>query len=112
MVEYPTDIDLNSDKDVHLNGANDLALVGGEEQLRQSVAIDVMDEIEDFIGGRVTGKTLGLLEERFLQAFNDDPQLDEVISVNIKQYDRRTDELIIEAKTVKNEDFTLEGVTA
>lgn len=112
MAEYPTDLDLNSDKDIHLDGANDLALVGGERQLRQSVAIDAMDEIQEFIGGRVTGKNVGLLEERLRQAFNDDPQLDEVVSVNVVEYDRRTDELTIEATTIENEDFTLEGLTA
>lgn len=112
MVEYPTDLDLDPDKDIHLDGANDLALVSEEDQLRQSVAIDAMDEIQDFIGGRVTGRNIGLLEERLRQAFNDDPQLDDVVSVNITQYDKRTDELTIEAKTIENEEFTLEGVTA
>jgi len=112
MVEYPTDLDLDSSKDIHLSGANDLSLVSGEDQLKQSVAIDAMDEIQEFIGGRVTGKNVGLLEERLRQAFNDDPQLDEVVSVNVVEYDRRTDALTIEATTVENEDFTLEGVTA
>jgi len=112
MVEYPTDLDLDPDKDIHLDGANDLALVSGVDQLKQSVAIDVMDEIQDFIGGRVTGRNIGLLEERLRQAFNDDPQLDEVVSVNITQYDQRTNELTIEAKTIENEEFTLSGVTA
>lgn len=111
MVEYPTDLDLDSGKDIHLSGANDLALVSGEAQLRQSVAIDAMDEIEAFIGGRVTGKNVGLLEERLRQAFNDDPQLDQVINVNVVEYDRRSEEIKIRATTVKNEDFTLEGVT-
>ena len=112
MVEYPTDLDLNSDKDVHFNGANDLAVVNGEDQLLQSVAIDAMDEIQKFIGGRVTGKNVGLLEERLRQAFNDNPQLDEVVNVSVVEYDRRTDELIIEATTIENENFTLDGVSA
>lgn len=108
MVEYPTDLDLNSDKDIHLNGANDLALTSGVAQLEQSVAIDVMDVLDDFIGGRVTGTNIGLLEERVRQALNDDPQLDEVRSVEIVEYDRRTDEVMMEVLTIKDDDFTLE----
>lgn len=112
MVDYPTDLDLDSDKDTHLDGANDLALVSGEAQLAQSVAIDVMDEIQEFIGGRVTGKNVGLLEERIRSGLNDDPQLSQVTDVNIVEYDRRTDKLTIEVRTVENNEFTLEGLTA
>jgi len=112
MVDYPTDLDLDSSKDVYLDGSNDLAVVSGEAQLRQSVAIDAMDEIQEFIGGRVTGKNVGLLEERLRRAFNDDPQLDEVVNVNVVEYDRRTNELVIEATTIENENFTIEGLTA
>ena len=107
MVEYPTDFDLNSDKDIHLDGANDIALVSGVSQLEQSVAIDVMDEIQEFIGGRVTGKNVGLLEERLRQGLNDDPQLDRVVSVNVVEYDRRDDSLSVDIVTIKNEDFTI-----
>jgi hypothetical protein len=107
-MEYPTDLDLNSDKDIHIDGSNDLATVSGIEQLEQSVAIDVMDEVQEFIGGRVTGKNLGLLEERFRQAINEDPQVVSVRTLNITEYDRRTDTISVEISTIENEDFTLE----
>lgn len=108
MVDYPTDLDLDDSKDIHLDGANDLATVSGVDQLSQSVAIDVMDEIQDFIGGRVTGKNIGLLEERIRQGLNDDPQLSEVQSVNIEEYDRRDNSITMEIVTIKNADFTIE----
>lgn len=108
MVDYPTDLDLNQDKDIHLDGSNDLAVTSGVEQLEQSVAIDVMDEIQEFIGGRVTGPNIGLLEERLRGALNDDPQLSEVRLVNVAEYDRRTDTITIEIIVVDDEDFTLE----
>lgn len=108
MVDYPTDLDLDDSKDIHLNGANDLATVSGVDQLSQSVAIDVMDEIQDFIGGRVTGKNIGLLEERIRQGLNDDPQLSEVQAVNIEEYDRRDNSITMEIVTIENKDFTIE----
>lgn len=108
MADYPTDLDLNSDKDIHIDAANDLATVSGIRQLTQSVAIDAMDEIQDFIGGRVTGKNVGLLEERLRQGLNDDPQLSEVRSVNLTEYDKQAGTITIEILTIENEDFTLE----
>lgn len=108
MVEYPTDVDLNTDKDIHLDGANDLALTSGIEQLQQSVAIDVFDELQNFIGGRLTGETLGLLEERVRQALDDDPQLSTVRSVDILEYNRGTQSVTISIEVIDDEDFTIE----
>lgn len=112
MVDYPTDLDLESDKDIHLDGANDLALVSGKAQLEQSVAIDVMDEIQAFIGGRVTGQNIGLLEEVLREALEDDPQLEDIRSINIEEYNRQTEKLTISIVTTENDEFTLNGVTA
>jgi hypothetical protein len=105
--EYPTDLDLNSEKDIHLDTTGDLTLTSGIEQLQQSVAIDVMDELDEFIGGRVTGKNIGLLEERLRQALNDDPQLSDVQNVNVEEYNRRTNTLTVTILTIENDEFTL-----
>lgn len=106
-MEYPTDLDLNGDKDVHLDGANDLATTSGIAQLEQSVGIDAMDEIQDFIGGPITGKTVKKLEQRLRQGFNEDPQLESVRSVSIDEYDRRTGTIRIDVTVVSNNDFTI-----
>lgn len=103
----PTDIALGRDKDIRIDDANDIGLVSGQAQLEQSVAIDVFDELTDFIGGKVTGRNLGLLEERIRQGLNDDPQLDEVTNVRIVEYDRGNDSIVIEASVPENDDFTL-----
>lgn len=108
MVEYPTDFDLNEDKDTHLDGANDLALTSGVEQLQQSVGIDVMDELRDIVGGRLTGQNIGKLEERISRALNEDPQLASVRSVTLETYNRDTSTVEITAHVVQNDDFTLE----
>lgn len=108
MVEYPTDLRLNEEKDIHLDAGNDLALVSGEEQLRQSIGIDVLDEISAFVGSRITGTNIGRLEERIRKGLNDDPQLAAVRNVTIEQFDRRDDTVEITAEVVGDDDFTLE----
>lgn len=108
MVEYPTDLDLNEGKDVHLDGTNDLALTSGVEQLQQSVAIDVMDELRDFVTGRLTGRNIGQLEERIASGLNDDPQVDTVRSVSLDTFNRQNNTVEITVHVVENDDFTLE----
>lgn len=110
MVEYPTDILLNSDKDIAIDSANDIGLISGIRQLSQSVALDVMDEIPDIVGGRVTGQNIGLLEEKIRRGLNEDPQLSEVRSVNITEFNRQSNTLSMEVLVVDNDDFTLEDV--
>lgn len=108
MVEYPTDLDLNEGKDIHLDSTNDLTLTSGIAQLQQSVAIDVMDELRDFVGGRLTGKNVGQLEESIASGLNDDPQVDTVRSVSLDTYDRQNKTVEITVHVVENDDFTLE----
>jgi hypothetical protein len=107
MVEYPTDLDLGNDKDIHLDSGNDLALTGGVQQLQQSVAIDVMDELDEFISGRLNGENIGLLEESLREALNDDPQLSEVRNVIIQEFNRESGIVSIDVHVVENEDFSL-----
>jgi hypothetical protein len=111
MVDYPTDLDLNENKDIHLDASNDLELTSGIEQLQQSVAVDVLDEIQALLSGRVSGENIGLLEERIASGLNDDPQVGDVRSVTIESFNRQTDEVAIDVKLVRNEDFTLEVST-
>lgn len=108
MPDYPSDLDLNQNRDIHLNGANDLALTSGVENLQQSVGIDVMDELSDFVAGRLTGENIGRLEERIRDGLDSDPQLSDVRNVTIDQFDRQTDTVEISVHVVENEDFTLE----
>lgn len=111
MVEYPTDLAINDEKDIYLDDGNDLALVNGVQQLRQSVGIDVMDELQAFIGGRITGTTIGRLEERIRRGLDDDPQLAGVRDVTIQEYDRGEETVLITAEVVGDDDFTIEVST-
>lgn len=107
-MEYPTDLELNENKDIFLDGANDLATVTGPQQLEQSAAISVLDELDDFVSGRLTGENIGLLEERVRQGLNDDPQLGRIRNVSIKTFNRDTELVTISVQVAGNDDFTLQ----
>lgn len=107
-MEYPTDLDLNKNKDIYIDSANDLALTSGIQQLQQSVAIDVMDITRQFIGQQLTGTQVGLLEERVERSLNNDEQVAEVQTVNLVEFDRRDNSIELDIIVVKDEDFTLE----
>lgn len=108
MVEYPTDLDLNEYKDIHLDSTNDLTVTSGVEQLQQSVAIDVLDELQDLIAGRLSGTNIGQLERRIASGLNDDPQVGTVRNVSIDTFNRETGTIEITANVIENENFTLE----
>jgi hypothetical protein len=103
-----TDLDIEQDKDIHLDSANDLATVSGIAQVQQSVAFDVLDVTKEFVAGPVEGGTLGLLEERIRKSVNADEQTAEVLSVDITEYNREDNRVIVEVTTVEEPNFTLE----
>jgi hypothetical protein len=106
-MEYPTDFNLNSSKDVYVDASNDIALVSGVAQLRQSVAIDVFDETSQLIGGKVTGQDFGRIESAIRESLNDDPQLAEVQQVSVEEFNKDTNEVTVTVLTTANNEFTL-----
>jgi hypothetical protein len=107
-MEYPTDLLLTEDKDIRLDATNDIATIGGRRQLEQSVALDVLDPLEEFIGGKLTGRNLGLLEERIRESLNADEQVEDVYSADVREYDRGSSTVIADIHVIDNDDFTLE----
>lgn len=108
MVERPTDLQINSDLDLFIDGSNDLALISGKRQLEQSVALDVMSETGRAIGGKMTGENIGTLENRIRQSLKEDEQVGNVKAVNIDRYDRRDNTIQVDVLMTENEDFTFE----
>lgn len=102
------DLDINEDKDTHLDGANDLALTSGRDRIEQSIGISVMDETQDFIGGRVTGKNVGTLEGAIQEGLRDDNDVGRVIDVNITTFDRNESRVEAEVIVTPDENFTIE----
>lgn len=107
-MQYPTDLRLNESKDIYIDAAGDIATVGGFEQLQQSVALDALDALEDFIGDGITGRNVGLLEERVTRALTRDEQVGEVRTVNVTEYNQESNIVSVEVELVENDDFTLE----
>lgn len=107
----PTDLDINQDKDVRLDGANDLALTSGQDQVEQSVGLDVLDVTRKFVGSEITGSSIGLLEERVKESLNSDEQVGEVLSVDVTEYDREANSVILDVTVLEAEDFSLELTT-
>ena len=107
-MEYPEDIQIDETRDIFLDGANDIATIGGIGQLEQSVALDVMDELQDFVGSNLTGTDVGKIEARVRQSLDDDPQIADVRSVTIERYNKTTNALTMSVTTTANNDFTLE----
>ena len=108
MVDYPTDLDINEERDVHLDAGNDLAVTSGVEQLQQSVAIDVLDELQDFVAGRLTGQNIGQLEEAIRKGLDEDPQIGAVRTVTIDTFNRESSTVTIDVSVVEDDNFTLE----
>jgi hypothetical protein len=103
-----TDIRVNEDIDIYLDSANDLATISGIEQLEQSTALDVLGQVRNFSGGRLTGESVGLLEERVQESLQSDPQIDRIISVTVSRYDKDTGDVALDVVVTENEDFTIE----
>lgn len=107
-MEYPTDILLTEDMDIRLDAANDLATISGIQQLEQSVALDVLDVLQQFVGNRLTGQNVGLLEEQVTSALQRDEQLSEVQTVNVRTYNEESGVVEAEVHVVGDDNFTLE----
>lgn len=102
-----TDLRINDDLDVYLDGANDLATISGLEQLEQSTALDVLNQVQQFSGGRLTGTNVGLLEERVRRSLESDPQIDTVVDVSVTDYNRNTGAVALDVR-VTDSNFTIE----
>lgn len=106
--DYPTDIKISEDdRNIFVDSTGDIATIGGLNNLEQSVAIGVMNATKQFIGSRITGTTVGLLEERVREALNDDPQIKGITSVDIQEFDRGSNTIIMDITTSQDETFTI-----
>lgn len=105
---YPTDLKLNSDRDIQLNDANDLATVSGERNMEQSVAISAGDAVDDFVGDRLTGVNISLLEERIKRNLKDNPMVSHVENVTVDEYDRRDDTVTLTVEVANDDNFQIE----
>lgn len=107
-MHYPIDLHLNENLDIHLDGGNDLATASDRRQLEQSTALDVLNVLHEFVGNPVTGRTIGLLEERVRQALNADEQLSTVTNVSVEEYRPDEGRVSVAVNAVEDDDFELD----
>lgn len=86
----PTDLDINREKDIHLDSANDLELTSGQPWLDQSVALVTMDVTSERIGESITGADIGILEEKIAERLEEDATIGDILYINIETYNRDT----------------------
>ena len=103
-----TDLLIDEDLDIVIDTTNDLGTVSGIQQLEQSVAIDVLDVTRQFVGSRLTGSQIGLLEERVLRSLEDDEQVGEVLDVVVSQYNEAAQSVTMEIIVLEDENFEIE----
>lgn len=106
--EYPTDLKIDTSRNVFLDATGDLATVTGDRGLEQSVAIHIGNATKRLIGASLTRTNLGLLEEEIREALNNDPQIEEIISVTVSEFDRRDNTVTVEATSVENHNYSFE----
>jgi hypothetical protein len=102
------DIEIDRDRDAVFDDTNDLKLVTGTDRAAQSIAISASDEVFDIVGGRVTGKNIGYLEEHIRRGLNEDNDVDEVVEVTIDTFDRNENRVEATAHVVGGDAFNVE----
>lgn len=106
-MEYPTDLRLTDEMDIYIDATGDIATISGFEQLEQSVAIDVLDILRDFIGQGLTGRNIGLLEANVQESLANDEQLAEVQNVTVDTYNKESGEITLDVFVIRDDDFAL-----
>jgi hypothetical protein len=104
----PTDLLIGTDLDIEIDETNDLGTVSGIQQLEQSVAIDVLDVTQNFVGSNLSGGRVGLLEQRVQESLENDEQLTEVVDVVLQSYNKDTGTIEMEIIVLENENFVIE----
>lgn len=106
--EQLTDVAINENKEVEVDATNDLRTVSGEANLRQSVALDVMDVTQSFLGDRMTPTSVNNLRSAIRQSLASDPQIDSVTAVKITDVDSQTNTVTVEIRAEPDHDFELD----
>lgn len=108
MTYEPEDLAVDSNFDVFVDDTGDLATVSGKDQLQQSVALDIADVTDIFVGESLTAANLGIIEERIKRSLNRDEQVGRIVSVTVDEYNRDTNTVIVDVVTADNRTFILE----
>lgn len=96
--------------DIILNQTNDLELVSGIDNVKQSVALDVRDVAHFAVGSSITSTTIYELTAAIERSLATDPQITPPTSVKLESINQDANILNYHVVTRDNEEFTLEMV--
>jgi len=100
----PFDIAIKGDtEDTYLNETNDLAIVDGNRRVEQHVYLNVGQQLEQLLSGRLTGETLTQAEAAIENGLNNAEDIGDVLSVEIVEYDKEKSLVTVAAKGINGD---------
>jgi hypothetical protein len=97
-------------EDITLDDSGDLATVSGIDNVAQSAALDVRDELQYAVGDTLTTDAVYDVQQTIHDALAADPQLATPVSVTLESISTEGNELTFSVECLDNEDFTLDMV--
>lgn len=105
--EVPTDLRLDSDRQVQLGPDRDLDQIDGLAAVGQSLVINSGNVLRSLVGGPLTGQQLSRAEDQLTRALRNDVQIDNVERVSVETVNRSTNVVTIKVFVGLNNEFTL-----
>jgi len=95
------DIAIGGDtEDTYLDETNDLAIVDGNRRVEQHVYLNVGQQLEQLLSGRLRGDTLTQAEAAIEDGLNEAEDVGDVLSVEIVKYDKEKSLVTVAAQGV------------
>lgn len=103
------DLRINSDRDIEISDGGDLRLtVSREENIAQSVAISTSGIVRQLLGGTVNANLLERMVTIITQTLNNDPQISQVVAVNIVEINRANNSIRVQVILTDDDDFFID----
>lgn len=108
MPEFYRDLKLDSDKDIIVDGTNDLALTETQdENISQTVYLSVSAELGSLFGRPLTPQVVESMRSLIREALQADPQIDEVVAVDITEVNRAENSVTARVVMLEDDDFVV-----
>lgn len=104
------DLQLNTDRQVHLDDTGDLDQTSGVETVKQSAMLNAGQFLRPLVGEPITAQRIGHAESKIKQTLQNDPQIASVRSVRISAIDKDTNSVTIDVHTDVEHEFVIEDI--
>lgn len=90
------DIAISGDtEDAYTDGTNDLATVDGNRRLEQHVYLNVGQEIQRLLSGKLTGDDIARIESAIETGLENAEDIEDTLSVTVDEYDKEKQKLLV-----------------